>query len=335
MKKLTALILAAVLLLSGCGAKTEEQSISRTDFCFDTVITITLFGTEDQALLDKCFSLAKVYESLFSTTIPSSDIARINQSASTPVEVDEDTAELLTIGKHYFDLTDGRFALTIGALSSLWGLSGAPTDEVFTVPSEGAIENALDTVDDDMLEISGRTVTLHDPEARLDLGGIAKGYVADRLKIYLTTHGVTSAIINLGGNVLTIGGKPDDKPFLIGIQEPFSEEGVPIAACYVKDRSLVTSGVYERFREVDGKLYHHILDTKTGCPASNSLLSVTILSPESVDGDALSTAVFTMGLDLGMAYVEELSSVDAIFITDDLQIHTTSGINSSDLVIYE
>ena len=138
--------------------------------------------------------------------------------------------------------------------------------------------------------------------------------------------GVKSAIINLGGNVLTIGSRPDGKPFRVGIQEPFAETGTPIASLSISGQSLVTSGVYERYTTVGGELYHHILDTKTGYPVRNSLLSVTILSEHSVDGDALSTAVFSMGLEKGAAYVESLPGIEAVFVTSENKVLVTSGL---------
>ncbi len=333
MKKICAFALAAVLFLSGCGAAKTDNTASDTGFYFDTVISVSLYEPKDASLIDKCFQIAKHYEDLFSATLPESDISHVNRAASAPVVVDPETALVLSFGKYYYESTANRFALTIGALSSLWDLSAVPTED-YVLPSEGAIENALDTVDDDMLLIEGDTVTLLDPEARLDLGGIAKGYVADRMKEYLVSKGVTSAIINLGGNVVTIGSKPDGTPFTVGIQAPFEDEGTPIAALKISDQSLVTSGVYERYREVDGKLYHHILDTKTGYPVENSLLSVTILSSNSTEADALSTAVFAMGLADGRAYIEALPDIEAIFVTSDKEVICTSGINESNLILY-
>ena len=321
------LMLCLSLCLAGCGKQTEpeEPNISRTGFYFDTVITITCYDTTDETILDRAFALAKFYDHLFSTERDDSDISLINAAVSDTVTVDPETAALLSIGKEYYEKTDGRFALTIGALSSLWGLSSSDLSD-FKIPSEGAVENALDTVDDSYLEIEGNDVTLLDPEARLDCGGIAKGYIADRIGTYLRVAGVKSAIINLGGNVLTIGSRPDGKPFRVGIQEPFAETGTPIASLAISGQSLVTSGVYERYTTVGGELYHHILDTKTGYPVRNSLLSVTILSEHSVDGDALSTAVFSMGLEKGAAYVESLPGIEAVFVTSENKVLVTSGL---------
>ena len=166
-------------------------------------------------------------------------------------------------------------------------------------------------------------MTLTDPKSAIDLGGIAKGYMADQLKEYLLGEGVTSAIINLGGNVLTIGEKPDGTSFNIGIQKPFDKQNATITSVQVKDSSVVTSGSYERYFKLGDTIYHHILNTETGYPCDNGLLSVTILSKESIDGDALSTACFTLGLEEGQKLIESLEDIDAIFVTDDYEIIDT------------
>ena len=160
----------------------------------------------------------------------------------------------------------------------------------------------------------------------IDLGGIAKGYIADQMKDFLNKKGISEGLINLGGNVLTVGPKHDGSSYHIGLQKPFGEAGEVITDLSVSDASVVTSGTYQRYFEKDGVLYHHILDTKTGRPIDNGLSAVTIVCPSSVDGDALSTYVFTLGLEEGLRYVESLPDIDAIFITDDLQI-----IKSGDL----
>lgn len=165
---------------------------------------------------------------------------------------------------------------------------------------------------------------LTDSKAKLDLGGIAKGFIADKMKAYLQSKKITSGIINLGGNVLTVGEKSDGSDYTVGIQKPFDESGEPICTVKVKDKSVVTSGIYERYYRVDGKLYHHILDTTTGYPVNNNLYSVTIISDSSCDGDALSTTCFALGIDKAKELINSLSGVEAIFVTDDYSIITTS-----------
>ena len=170
---------------------------------------------------------------------------------------------------------------------------------------------------------SSNKVTLKTNDTAIELGAIAKGYIADRLKDYLVSQNVKSAIINLGGNVLCIGGKPDDSSFKIGIQKPFADRSETIAVMDIKDKSVVSSGVYERCFEKNGTLYHHLLNPKTGYPYNNGLIAVTIISDQSVDGDALSTTCFALGLEDGLKLAESLDDVQAFFVTSDYEIHYT------------
>ena len=162
---------------------------------------------------------------------------------------------------------------------------------------------------------------MKDPKCRIDLGGIAKGYIADRLKEYLEKEGIEHATINLGGNVLTIGTKPDGSDYKIGIQKPFAADGEVLEVLSVHDRSVVSSGDYERYFEKDGVIYHHILDPQSGWPVQNDLDQVTILSDSSADGDALSTTCYVLGLEKGMKLIQEMDDVEAIFVTKEGEIY--------------
>lgn len=314
-----------LISLSGCGSFTNTQPISRTDFAFDTVITITVYDRKDLPAQEACFTLAKHFEALFSRTLPESDVARINAAKGKPVTVSRETIELLSIALSYAELSKGAFDPTIGALSSLWDFTSGKKE----LPSEEAIQGAVKSVDYRKVSIDpdALRVSLQDPDARLDLGGIAKGYIADRMKEELQKYGVKHAIINLGGNVLVLGNRKGGGDYRIGIQKPFAEEGTPITELPLSDGSLVSSGIYERYFEKDGMIYHHILDTKTGYPIRNNLLSVTIRSKKSVDGDALSTICLALGLEEGLSLIETLPDTEAVFITDDYQLHATSGLN--------
>lgn len=317
-------------LLSSC-SKTAGDTITKSGFYFNTVISITLYDSSKEQLLENCFDLAQTYENYFSNTIPDSDISRINASGGVPVTVHEETIDLLETGLSYCELSDGKFDLTIGQLSDLWDFSTKALLEETTpemIPSDEDIKAALATVDYHCIQIDGTEVTLTNPDARLDLGAIAKGYIADRMKDYLNEQGVTSGYINLGGNVLVLGPKADGSAYKIGIQKPFDETGSSIAAVEVHDETVVSSGVYERCFTVDGVLYHHILDTSTGYPYQNGLLGVTIITKDSVDGDALSTTCFALGLSDGMALIESLPDTEAVFITDDYTLHTSSGMGT-------
>lgn len=200
-------LLYTALLFTGCNAASQEP-ISKTGFYFDTVITVTLYDAGADELLDDCFALADKYEKMFSATIDSSDISKINQAGGKPVTVSGETLELIQKGLKYGELSEGRFDITIGKLSLLWNFS---ENEGF-VPDSADIAEAVSTIDYRNVTIDGSQVTLLDPDSAIDLGGIAKGYIADRMKEYLVAQGVTSGTINLGGNVLVIGEKPGSHP---------------------------------------------------------------------------------------------------------------------------
>lgn len=320
---LTVLMLAA---LTGCSKiqsyRTTNSMITDTDFYFDTVVTLTLYGTDDTSILDDCFQEMARYEALLSRTREGSDIWKINHSHGTPVEVSDLTIDLLLLALHYSELSEGIFDPTIASVVSLWNFTENPEK---LLPDQKEIDEALSHVDYRNIQINGNTVTLLDPAASLDLGGIAKGYIADQLKAFLTDKGITSALINLGGNNLALGTKPNDQPWKIGIQKPFGTVSDLVTVLSINGQSVVTSGNYERYFEKDGQIYHHILDTQTGYPVQNHLQGVTILSDSSADGDALSTTCFALGLEKGMELIETLPDIEALFITDDGQLHRSSG----------
>ncbi len=333
-KHLSLLLILCMLSasLSGCSLPSSEQTISKSGFYFNTVIQITLYKSSYESLLEDCFSLADTYESYFSNTVSDSDISNINNADGAFVEVHDETIELLKKGIYYGDLSNGNFDITIGKLSDLWNFSTyALLDEVpeSAVPTDDEIQEALKTVDYKGVTIDGNKVALSNPDSKLDLGGIAKGFIADKMKAYLEENGVESGMINLGGNVLTLGKKADGSSYTIGIQKPFSEDGEAIASVEVADKTVVSSGVYERYYEIGDKFYHHILNPHTGYPYDNHLLGVTIICDDSVDGDGLSTTCFTLGLEDGMALIESLDDVEAIFITDDYELHTSSGMGTT------
>ncbi|MCC8137525.1 MAG: FAD:protein FMN transferase [Clostridiales bacterium] len=321
------------------GASAAEDKTSSTGFFLDTVVTITLYGDTDSTAMDGCFSLLEEYEQMLSRTIEGSDVWNINQSEGKATVVSDETADLIETALEYSRLTDGAFDITITPLVDLWNIEGKSslladgdaeealqedTADVL-IPTDEEIASALSHVDYTVVSVEGTTVTLSDPDAEIDLGGIAKGYIADRLKEYLLSQGIESALINLGGNVQTIGTKPDGSKWKIGIQEPFGGSSDIIAAVACAGASVVTSGTYERYFELDGTIYHHILDPATGYPADNGLTSVTILSESSVVCDALSTACFVLGLRDGSELIETLDNVEALFITEDETLYRTSG----------
>ena len=326
--KITLLVAVFCLLCtmwSGCAPKNAVYD--KTGLYFDTIIQISVYDPDDTDALEGCMKLAAHYEQLFSRTIPDSDISRINNANGAFVDVDKETIDLLQTGLAYCERSNGAFDLTIGGVSDLWDFK---ENEEKTLPDPTALKEAVSHVDYRNVKIRGNQAALTDPDAKLDLGGIAKGYIADQMKTYLLSQGVKTAKINLGGNVLILGDqKPDHSDFKIGIQKPFDENGTPIAAITLKDQSMVSSGIYQRYFEKDDRIYHHILDPDTGYPIENNLYAVTIISPRSADGDALSTTCMALGLEDGIKLIESIPDTEAVFITNDLKLHSTSGIGTS------
>ena len=252
----------------------------------------------------------------FSRTNEESEVSMINSAQGNPVEVSPETATLIKKGLYYGKLSDGAFDITIGSVSRLWDFKA----EEPALPDQAALAEALQHVDYKKVVVEGNTVKLQDPAAALDLGAVAKGYIADLLKEYLEGEGVHHALINLGGNVLAIGGKPDGSAFNIGIQKPFDESGIPLTSVRIKDKSIVTSGTYQRYFEKDGTLYHHILDPYSGYPCSNGLVSVSIITDSSLTADALSTTCFILGPEKGLELVNQLDNVEAVFVDSEEKI---------------
>lgn len=324
MKKKTFIFLYIVLFSFFIGCGNSPEKISKSGFYFDTVITVTLYDKKYEPLLEDCFKLADTYEQYFSATRGDSDVSKINTAGGKPVQVHEETMELIQKGLYYSQVSGGGFDITVGNLTSLWDF----TQEKPAVPKDSDIQNAVESIDYRNVEVSGNTISLKNPQTHIDLGGIAKGYIADKMKEYLMEQGVTEGIINLGGNVLCLGEKTDGA-YRIGVQKPFDMEGTPLLALEISDKTVVTSGVYERCFTLEDKLYHHILNPASGYPYDNHLISVTIICKNSVDGDGLSTACFSMGLEKGMEFIENLSDTEAVFITEDNELHFSSGMGKT------
>lgn len=314
---------AGASFFEGCGDQNSgENKISKTALLMDTVVTVTLWDCEDETILDDCLALCQELDEQFDSYDEDSEISMINTHPGQEVPVSASTIELLTLGKKYEALSGGKFTMEIGALTELWDFH----QQSPVIPEKKELDSARKTVKPDMLTMKENAASVKEQGTRLDLGGIAKGYIADCMKEYLTGRGVSHGLIYLGGNVLAFGGKPDGSAFTIGIQEPFAAEGTARTGVRVSDGSVVTSGVYQRYFRKDGRLYHHILDPDTGYPVETDLYSATILSEHSVDGDAFSTICMLFGLERAKTLVEETEGVEAIFITEDDEMICTSGI---------
>ena len=301
----------------------RTEPISRSDFLLNTYVTVTLYDSEDETLLDQAMALCREYENRLSKTIETSEVYQLNHRAEgkTVFKLSTDTADLIREGLYYSELSDGAFDITVEPLSSLWDFTSGKN----IIPPEKDIAADVKKVGWQNLKLEGDTLTFLSPDTTIDLGSIAKGFIADRIKEYLESQGVKSAIINLGGNVLCVGELPGRKPFRIGLQKPFETHSTIIANLNINDLSVVSSGVYERHFVIDGKNYHHLLNPKTGYPYDNGLVAVTIVSKKSVDGDALSTTCFSLGLEKGTALLDSYEDIFGYFITADGEVHYSKG----------
>jgi thiamine biosynthesis lipoprotein len=283
------------------------------------VITLTAY-TEDGQILKDAMEECGRYEQMLSRTIEGSDVWRINHANGKPVEVSEDTAAILRCAAEISENSSGAFDITIAPASTMWDFTSRKAE----LPDTEALAAAAALVDYSKVQLEGNTVTL--PEGMMiDLGGIAKGYIADKVKAYLEERGVEHAILSFGGNIVAIGKKPDGKDWKVGIQDIDKPTGEYMLVVANRGGSTVTSGIYERGFEVDGVRYHHLLNPKTGWPEQNKLASVTILSESSMEGDALATAAFILGKGKGLELIESLPGIEAVFIERDRKVTYSSG----------
>jgi len=328
MKKRFALILLCMsLLLGGCQASkakaAEENKQSRVVFYFDTVVTVTAY-TEDADILSEMEAECLRYENLLSKTIEGSDVWNINHAKGERVAVSPETRELIEKALEFSRLSDGRFDISIEPCVALWDFTG---ENIGVLPDAEELAQAAEKVDWTKIDVNDEGVQI--PEGMsIDLGAIAKGYISDRIADFLREGGVESALLNVGGNVRTLGLKPDGSNWRIGIQDP---EGVRdqsiVGVVTLGDNAVVTSGIYERGFVLDGVCYHHILDTDTGWSVQNELAGISIVAENACTADALSTTVFAMGLEEGTDFIENFKGVEAIFVTRDGNVSWTSGLN--------
>ena len=297
--------------------------VSRDFFRFNTTNTISA-ETDDERILDEAVAWCDRCELLFSRVDPASELFRLNHAEGRPTAVDPELAALIATALSYCEETEGLYDVTMGSATRLWDFKRQ------VVPSSDDLAEALRHVDYRGVCVEGATVTLRDPAACIDLGGIAKGYIADGILALLRERGVEHALVNLGGNVAVMGGKPDGSPWRVGIRKPLPSSALPLldsfAAVEVRDGSVVTSGVYERAFERDGELHHHILNPRTGRPAQTDLLSATVVARASLDADGFTTALIIMGADRALAFAQRHPALEAVFVTSEGDVLATSGI---------
>lgn len=319
------LFFLALVIGVGIWRSADNREASQAEFLMGTYMEIRAFGRRAPTAVERCFVRLQEIEDRMTANSLDSEIATINQKAGQEaVTVSEDTFFVIEKALRYAELTGGKFDPTIQPVVKLWQIG---TDEA-RVPAPAEIEAKLPLVDYRAVELDATQKTVYLPQAGmgLDLGGIAKGYAADEAVAILKAHGVKKALINLGGNIYVLGTNPNNESWKIGIQDPEEERNQYIAILAVQDATLVTSGPYERFLEVDDQVYHHILDPATGYPADTGLLSVTIVTTKSIDADALSTSVFALGREAGLELINSLAEVEAVIIDDEYRVFATAGI---------
>lgn len=322
MKKGIILLILSMGLLAACTL--QPTPIQQQGLYLDTIIQITVYRTQDQQAVEGAMNLCEQYDDLLSKTKPESDIYRINHAQGQKVEIQQQTAEVIDQALEYGKLSMGCFDITIGAVNDLWDFKA----DIPSLPDEQQLQQAVEKVDYRQVELTeenGKYYCRVPEGMQIDLGGIAKGYIGDKMSDYMQEQGVENALLDLGGNIVTIGDK-QGKKYHIGVRSPFQEDQA-IATMDVEDTNVVTSGTYERYIEVDGERYHHILDPFTGYPAETGIASVTIISDEGATADALSTACFVMGEQDGLALVESIPDAQCIFVMEGGEIITSSGIS--------
>lgn len=326
-----------VIGLAGCGDAKEEKKAailkdpySDTQFLMGTVVNVKIYNEGKEDVLEKAFNRVKELAAKITVNEKGSEIDEINNQAGVaPVKVTDDIYYLLKEAYHYSKTSEGGFDMTIGSLTDLWRI-GFPDARK---PAQNEIDAVLPLIDYKKVDFNDKDKTVYLPEKgmQLDLGAIAKGYITDEVVKVLKANDVDTAIVDLGGNIFVLGHSPRkaDADWNVGIQDPNETRGTTIGTIPESNRSIVTSGIYERFYEdpTDGKKYDHLMDGTTGYPFDNDIAGVSIVSKKSIDGDGLSTAVFSKGVKGGLAFVDNLDGVEAIFVTKENKIYLSKGLD--------
>lgn len=314
---------AMVLCLTACAAQSPQAGAQESFFAMDTYITITAYGEDTESALSQAKDKITALERLWSVTDAHSEIYAVNHAGGRPVTVSRETADILAFALDMARKTDGALEPTIYPVLRAWGFTTGEN----RIPPDDEIRELLGRVGYDKVMQDGNTVRLSDG-MMLDLGAVGKGYAGDAAVELLKENGITSALLDIGGNIQAIGGRPDGNDWRIGIRDPFGEGNVGVLR--MRDMAVVTSGSYERyFVGEDGRQYGHIIDPSTGCPAESGLASVVVIAREGRLCDALSTSLFIMGPDKAADYWRQNSGFEMLLITESGEIHLTEGIEDS------
>jgi thiamine biosynthesis lipoprotein len=325
-KSYIALLLSFSIFLVAC--KDNTKPVEKETYMMGTIVNLKVYGKNAEKATERAITRVEEIENKMSVNIETSEISKLNSKAGVSAEkLSADTYSVLEKAVKYSELTKGAFDPTIEPIVKLWGIG----TDAERVPSEDEINEKLKLIDykDIILDSKNSTAKLKRTSQAVDLGAIAKGYTADEIKGILLENKISSAIINLGGNIYAMGKKVDGTDWNIGIQNPLNSRGEYLGTISVSDKSIVTSGNYERFFMVGEKRYHHIFDPKSGYPSENGIISTTIISDTSIDGDVLSTSTYILGVEKAKQLIESIDGVEAIFVTDDKKIYVTSGVKET------
>lgn len=345
------------------GSSTYSNKPLTTDgFFFDTYVSVTIYDSKDNyshdltttddiySLLETCMNMCKDYENIFSRTLETSELYKINHNKDFINGVDTPISNTLVdcINKtlEYSAVFGEKYSIMSGSLCDIWDFNNA------VIPDDKSIASNCISIDSydlavknnslklsfniadfqfsaekfGYIDIDNNKTNISLPDPALNLGASAKGYIAEQLREFLIDNGIQDAIIDLGGNIVVIGNKYDDSMYKIGIKKPFSEENQSYAVCQVADMSIVTSGIYERYFEQDGNIYHHIIDCSTGYPADNDILSVTIITDNSLMADCYSTGCLLLGKDNAMNLINDTEGVECIIIDSNYNLLLSDGL---------
>lgn len=324
-------LICIILILIFITGNNKKICIVREFYSLGTSNQLKVYGKKAEKAIEK--SIKKIYEidNKMSVFKEDSEISKINKHAGKGSQiVSKDTYYVIQNAIKYCSLSKGAFDITIRPIVDLWGIGKANE----RIPAINEIKEKLKLVNykDIVLNNNTSSIFLKNEKQEIDVGGIAKGYAADEVKNIMLKNGIKSALINLGGNILVIGAKEDETPWIVGIQNPFKPRGEFALTVSVVNKSVVTSGNYERYFEVDGKRFHHIINPNTGCPSESDIVSATIISDNSIDCDGLSTGVYIMGIHEAIKLIEEIDGVDAIFITKSKEVYVTSGMRENTII---
>jgi thiamine biosynthesis lipoprotein len=293
-----------------------------------TIIQITAYGEEAEAALDEAIDKIGEIDDLMSYFKENSDISRINSTAGVHYQnVSKETYEVIKKAVYYSKISNGAIDITIRPVLDLWNIGSKDAK----VPDKDDIIENLKLVNYNDIEFADdyKAIRLANEKQKIDVNCIAKGFAADEVKKVLVRHGIKNAMINLGGNVYGHGSKMDGSMWRVGVQHPLKPRGNYVGILSVKDKSVVTSGDYEKYFMHNGKKYHHTIDTKTGYPIDNNIVSTTIVSDYSIDGDALTTCLYGMGVEEGLNFAKSIKGIEAIIVTEDKKVYITDGLKDN------